>query len=321
MKKILIIFVVLVCNLWASSSVGSATGQFLEVNLNVRNMGMGNAATSMVMGSAANYVNPAGAVDFLGSNQFDLYTSTVKWPADIQFGAISVAYKVRSLGVFSLSALYVNYGDEVRTTPDAPFGDGYFSIGGSSLALSFSRYITDKFSFGFTVKNVSEDYDGSGYSQFAFDIGTLFRTGYKNINIGMSILNFSKEAQFSGKFLDYSDPVKFSLGEKSEYGNWPLPMTFRTGISMEVFSNDIIKSKIAADMIHPNNNDEVYGIGAEIIYNEYIILRSGYQIGSDIQGLCLGGGLRLFNNIGVDYALNMMKYFGPRHRFAFNLKF
>ena len=91
MKKLSVSLLLLISSLWASSSIGTATGQFLEVNMHVRNMGMGNAATSLVQGSSAALVNPAGIVDFAENSRFDSYASYVNWPADITFGAVGVA--------------------------------------------------------------------------------------------------------------------------------------------------------------------------------------------------------------------------------------
>ena len=320
MKRI-IFFILSLSYVWASSSIGSVAGQFLEVNLNVKNMGMGNATTSLVDGASSVIVNPAGLADYSKIGQLDTYLSYVNWPAEISFGFLGVSKNMNRFGVVSASVLYVNYGDEIRTTQEMPFGDGNFSMGGMSVGLSFSKFVTDKFSFGITMKNVSEKYDDAGYSQLAWDIGTLYRTGYKNIKIGMSILNFSKEIQFDGKYLDFSDKVKYALGDSSSYSNWPLPMTFRTGISMDAWQSDVLKATCSFDVIHSNNNDEQYGIGAECAYLEKYFLRTGYQIGTDIQGLTFGGGLVLMDNIQFDYALSTMRYFGPRHRISLRLNF
>ncbi|NQV50314.1 MAG: PorV/PorQ family protein [Candidatus Marinimicrobia bacterium] len=321
MYKLLISMLILLNSLWASSSIGSVAGQFLEVNLHVRNMGMGNSGTSLVRGSSAMLVNPAGLSDLGETGMLNSYVSYLNWPADISFGALGVAYNLETIGTFGVSAVYVTYGDEIRTTPDMPFGDGTFSLGGMSIGLSFSRHITDKFSFGMTMKNVSESYDDDGYSQLAWDIGTLYRTGFHNLNIGMSILNFSKEAQFSGQYLDFSNPVEVAVNDSSSYDTWPLPMTFRTGISMDGWKNTFFTSHLAANMIHSNNSHELYGLGAELVFMNKYALRLGYQMGTDIQGLSLGGGIELIHGIRLDYAFNSMEYFGPRHRFGLDMNF
>ncbi|MCF7827078.1 MAG: PorV/PorQ family protein, partial [Candidatus Marinimicrobia bacterium] len=296
MYRSLILLLFLVNGLWASSSIGSVAGQFLEVNMHVRNMGMGNAATSLVGGSSAFLVNPAGLGDFRSESKIESYVSYVNWPAGISFGAVGIAYDAGNIGTFGINTVYVNYGDELRTTPDMPFGDGNFSIGGMSLGLSYSRHLTDKFSFGISLKNVNENYDESGYSQAALDIGTLYRADFHNIRIGMSILHFSKEAQFDGTFLDFSDPVKYALNDSSSYASWPLPMTFRTGVSMDALETDLYTVSVAMDMIHSNNNSELYGLGSEIRYLDKYFGRIGYQAGTDIQGLSFGGGVQIMNN-------------------------
>ncbi len=320
MKKILTIIFLSFAVLSASSPVGTATGQFLDINMQTRNMAMGNAATSLVGGAGAVLINPAGLVDFKDNSRFDTYVSYLKWPADISLGSLGAAYKLNAASAVSISAVYVNYGDELRTTPDLPFGDDYFSMSSYSIGLSYSRYLTNKFSIGATIKNVSESFDGSGYSQIAYDMGTMYRTGYKNIRIAMSILHFSKEATFSGKFLNYSDAVKYATNDSSAFESWPLPMTFRTGISMDVYDTKDMTVTAALDMIHSNNANELYGAGVELNYMKNFFLRSGFQFGTDIYGLTFGGGVSL-SKFSIDYAFNTMDYFGGRHRFSLCFNF
>ena len=317
MKKLIVIILLLLNSLWASSSIGSATAQFLEINLNARNMGMGNALTSLVNGASATLINPAGVVDFSGGENktFDTYFSYVNWPADISFGSLNLACRVGFFGTLALNVTYANYGDEIRTTPDNPMGDGIYNMSSYALGVTFARYLTDKFSFGMTMKLVNEDYDGSAYGQLAYDIGTLYRTGYRNMNIGMSILHFSKEAQFSGKYVDYSDKVKMAEGKSSRFEAWPLPITFRTGVSMDALQANSYTLRLAFDMIHNNNSSEKYGLGTELNYLNKFFVRAGYQFGTDIEGLSAGLGTKIMG-MTIDYAFNTMTYFGARHRFA-----
>ena len=322
MKKLNFITIILISNLWASSSIGSATAQFLEVNLNTKNMSMGNALTSLASGASASLINPSGIVDFNGNDmaRFDTYFSYLKWPADINFGSLNMAYKPSFIGTFCINATFVNYGDEKRTTPDNPMGDGTFSMSSSSIGLTYGRYLTDKFSIGVTAKLISEDFDGTSYSQLAYDIGTMYRTGFRNMKIGMSILHFSKEAKFSGNFKDYSNKIKLAEDKKSKYENWPFPMTFRTGLSMDAYTTYNYKILVAFDMIHTNNSSEKFGFGTEFQYLNRYFIRGGYQLGTDIEGLATGFGMKI-SSLVFDYALNSMEYFGIRHRFAIGYSF
>lgn len=323
MKKFLIFLILFSGTLWGSASIGSATAQFLEVNLNARNMAMGNASTSLIQGSSAMLVNPAGLADLSanGRRNYDTYFSLLQWPAEITFGSANIGFNLGMLGVLGVNTVFVNYGDEIRTTPDAPMGDGTFSMTSYAAGLTYARYLTDKFSFGMNMKLISEDFDGSDYQQLAFDLGTMYHTGFRNLNIGMSILHFSKETQFSGLFLNYSDKEQLALGDSSNYELWPLPMTFRTGMSMDILKMSAYTVTAAFDMIHTNNSREHYGLGFEMTYLNNFILRGGYQFGTDIEGLSAGMGLRISQNIKFDYAYNTMDYLGGRHRIGLNLGF
>ena len=53
-------------------------------------------------------------------------------------------------------------------------------------------------------------------------------------------------------------------GTTSKYESWPLPMTFRTGVSMDAITNETYSVSVAFDMIHNNNSSEKYGLGTEL---------------------------------------------------------
>jgi len=318
MKKIMFGLIVSTISLWASSSIGTATAQFLEVNLNTQNMGMGNASTSIITGSASMLINPAGLAELgRGSNDYDSYFSFVNWPAEITFASANLGFSLGKIGVLGINSVFANYGDEILTTAANPMGDGTFSMSSYAVGLTFSRYLTDKFSFGLNVKMVGESFDRSNYSQLAYDLGTLYRTGYRNLNIGMSVLHFSNEAKFSGKFFDYSA----SSTDSSDYETWPLPMTFRTGLSMDIYSRSQLTISAAFDMIHTNNSSEKYGLGTELLWMQRIVIRAGYQFGTDIEGISAGLGLKISDLMQIDYAFNAMEYLGGRHRFGIKIGF
>jgi opacity protein-like surface antigen len=82
---------------------------------------------------------------------------------------------------------------------------------------------------------------------------------------------------------------------------------------------------IAGDMIHPNNDKELYNIGLEYGMKEMIFLRTGYKISADEGGLSIGGGANLdlmqSFKISVDYSYADMGVLNGINRFSINLLF
>ena len=60
-------------------------------------------------------------------------------------------------------------------------------------------------------------------------------------------------------------------------GEYPLPLTFRIGVAMDVLNNEENRVTIAADALHPTDNDESLNVGAEYMYNNLIAFRVGYK--------------------------------------------
>jgi len=143
-----------------------------------------------------------------------------------------------NIGTFSVNAAYLMTDDMEVTTIDQPNGTGeMFGISNYALGLSFARNLTENLSVGVTAKIVHEKYFEYGYTGVAFDIGTLYRTDFRGLKIGMSILHFGPEVKFDGEYFDYSDP-ELAVGTTKDFEDYSLPITFRVGASMDVWESD-----------------------------------------------------------------------------------
>ena len=90
---------------------------------------------------------------------------------------------------------------------------------------------------------------------------------------------------------------------------FPLPLTFKVGVAMDVFKNDLNRLSIGADAVHPNNNAESVNIGGEYVFKDAFALRAGYKsvfLERTVEGLSLGAGFKydLYSGLGLqlDYA-------------------
>lgn len=307
-KFILVIFLIRIFAFAQDfAPVGTAVGQFLEIGLDARAIGMGEAYTSLVHGTSAVLWNPAGLALVADRGAF---FSNNWWPAGINLSFVSVASRFGNIGLISIHLLSLQTDDMEITTLFQPEGTGqFFKIINQALGISYSRFLTDRVSFGLTMKLIKEAYWDYQYSTWAFDFGSLYFTKYKDIRIGLSIRNFGPDVRFSGQFTDYSDPESYqavdSLEGLKRFETYSLPMNFRVGTSLNLYEKGVSTIVGAFDMVHSNNNLEEYNFGFEYSLNRKYFVRTGYQNQVDEGGLSFGFGSK-FNlsslNIWVNYA-------------------
>lgn len=303
--------------------VGTSVAQFLEVGTGARATALGQAYTGIASGAEAAFWNPAGLAETSGHNFFTSYN---KWPAGISLMGLSYALDLGSIGVVGINGVYLMTDDMEVTTLTQPGGTGdYFSIANMAMGLSYARYLTDRFSIGITGKVVHEKYFSNGYTSWALDLGTQYRTGFHGLRLGMSILHFGPEVQFGGSYIDYSDSKSYSVNKTKSFNTYSLPINFRFGAAMDLLNRSSHRISVMADMVHPNNNSEQYNFGLEYGFNQNLFLRGGYQLQADEGGLALGVGVQTTTaghlGLAVDYSYADLGILTSAHRFTLAVKY
>ncbi len=293
--------------LHAQAKVGTTGAQFLELGVSARAMGMAEAFVAVADDISSAYYNPAGLTYLYGRQAAFTY---IRMPADINYGFAAMGLPLESVGgVLGFGAYALGSGDIVERTPfdGEEKGTGrVFSWNDFSLAVSYSRYLTDRFSIGITVKYVGEfvhDYSANGW---AADVGTLYNTGFRGFKIGMVITNFGPDMKFI----------------KNAY---PLPINFRFGGSINVIEGVDHLVTFATEGSHPSDNLEKYNSGLEYVFKDRFILRAGGRFNYDVDGFTFGGGLRLpfgeEGELGFDYAFQDFGVLTEVHRFTMLIAF
>jgi hypothetical protein len=311
--------------IWAQAKVGTAGAQFLEVGVSARAAAMGDAFTALVDDASAVYYNPAGLA-LIGRREA-MFTH-MSYIADIDFEFFAIALPVGRLGgSLGAAVYYMNIGEMVITDFEHSIPDDNsqtFNPKEYVVSLSYARNLTDRLSIGITGKYVGENYGEGiyntttkGYEDFtatgwAADVGTIYNTGFRGLKIGMTISNFGPD-------------LNFNAGPSQSY---PLPVNFKFGGSINLLQNHSHRAIFAAELSHPNDNEEKYNLGLEYWYNEKFALRLGNQFELDSYegGVSLGGGLRVpFKNqkseLRVDYAFRDFGILESVHRFSFAVAF
>jgi hypothetical protein len=327
---ILILSVCLVAGPAAAQQKLAQTGmKFLSVGLDARAAALGDAFTALDGGSASLFYNPAGIarqeqVGAIGLGQ-------LQWIADIKhnFGSFTVSPAKGEYGVFGVMVQQVDYGTLYRTVR-APNDKGYvdlgsFSPGGLMLGFAYARALSDKFSIGGAVKWVQQDLgplvegsldsygdrknESNVTSLFAFDFGVLYRTGFRSLQFGMAVRNFSKE----GMYLEEG---------------FQLPLNFRIGVSMNVLDFMALAPEkhrfiVAVDAEHPRDYPERLRMGGEYVFMDVLSLRAGFVSLAEEEKFSYGLGLKkdVGNemSLGVDYSYTPEGVFGKVHRITVQL--
>ncbi|MDZ7402438.1 MAG: PorV/PorQ family protein [candidate division KSB1 bacterium] len=297
--------------------------KWLSIPVGARATALGGAYTALVNDASSIFWNPAGMALAEGRH---IFLSQNRWIADITINAGALVYNADDWGVFGASFSAVDWGT-IHGTQRASTATGFVETGDFSptdwaLGVSYARRMSTQFSFGANVKFVHEKlgetlegtFDSprtfsAEMSLVAFDIGTLYYTGFKDLRFGMSLQNFSQEKAYRAE-------------------SFPLPLTFKFGLAMNVFNLWMDQQDhnltVAIDALHPRDYSERLHFGCEYSFKNILFLRGGYKTNYDEEDLAFGAGL-LFNisgmGVGLDYSYLQFKNFDAVHTFSFDFKF
>jgi len=266
---------------------------FLEVPVISRVSGLGESGITLSdLNSDGIFVNPAicGFTNRIHNVSF----SYSPYFAEIKQYAASYSYNSQ-LGVFSVGALMFDYGSMPKTQKVA--GQrvyeviGNFSAKSLALALSYSRMLTDKFSFGISVKYVNEKIDIYNADNFVLDGGVLYYTGLKSLRIGATIQNFGTDAKF------INDPFK-------------MPAVLKLGAAAEILGdyNSDYRITTILEAIHPNDGDEKLNSGIEFSWKNIFSIRGGYKFFYDEETYSFGLGINAEQIIPVSFDFSISNY-------------
>ncbi|MFH1373495.1 MAG: PorV/PorQ family protein [bacterium] len=288
----------------AQAKVGTTGAQFLELGVSARAMGMAEAFVAVSDDISSVYYNPAGLTYLYGREAAFTY---VQMPADIGYGFAALGLPLESIGgVLGISAYGLSSGSIDETDYNRIPTGQTFTWTDMALAVSYGRYLTDRFSIGVTVKYVHEKVHSYSANGWAADVGTLFNTGFRGFRIGMGITNFGPDMKFI-------------------QNAFPLPINFKFGGAINVVEGDNHLVTFALEGSHPSDNLEKYNTGIEYIFMDRFILRTGGRFNYNVDGFTAGGGLRLpfgeEGELGFDYAYQDFGVLTEIHRFTMTMAF
>ena len=315
------------------SKVGITAATFLEIEVGARAIGMGGAFVAVANDATAIFWNPAGIARLPRGEAILIHTN---WLVGTNFDFVGVVVPMGYLGSIAVNVISLSTDEmEVRTV-QRPEGTGEkFSYGDLSAGLSYAKNLTDRFSIGVNAKYISQRIWHMKAKGVAFDIGTLFKTRFNGLMIGMSISNFGASMKMEGKdvFVNYDEAPQFGgsndqIPAFKKTDKFPLPLLFRVGVAMDILKSGSSRLTIAADAAHPNDNTEYINMGMEYVFNKNIALRFGYKNLFTLdteEGFTAGFGTKLKLPGGValkiDYAYQDFGRLQNAQRFSLGLEF
>ncbi len=317
---LLLLAIVLTSNLQAVSKRGTTAASFLEIGIGARGTSMGNAYVAVVNDVNSLYWNPGGLALMKKSEVSFVQTN---WLAGIDFNNVSAAFPMGTLGTVGVALTSISVGEMDVTTVSQPDGTGEkFDATDFSATLGWGRSFTDRFTFGANVKYIEERIWHMKASSVAVDLGTTFRSQFKDVKIGMSVSNFGSKMQLRGD----DTLIKYDIDEEKEGNNskinahldtdyWSLPLIFRVGVAGDVVKLPHAKLTLAMDAAHPNNYAESLSFGGEINIMDMAFIRAGQTFYLDDtdedgnqyspEGFNVGGGLNLLISRNLRFKLDM----------------
>ncbi len=325
--------------------VGTTAANFLEVGYGSAGSAMGDAYVSVANDLSALYWNPAGLA-FMKQNEAQF--SYQPWLVGIQTSFTSVGLALPGIGSLAIGMIQVNYGSMDVTSLQMQEGTGeQFTANDYAVSLSYSRKITQWFSFGVSAKYIASQIWHEHASAMALDLGVIVKTSFLSptgkrmdgLNIGMSISNYGTRMKYDG--IDLTRPIDILPRENGNYSEvpgqfqsreWELPLLFRIGVSVYPFVHGNNRITFAVDAIHPNNNSESVNVGAQYELTlpsaGTFYLRSGYKalfMDESQYGFSFGGGmtLRMMHNVALklEYAYRGIGLLGKINSYSVGVVF
>jgi len=331
-KFIFLLSVVSFLNGQSVSKTGTTAAQFLKLGVGSRALALGGAFTAIADDASALYWNPAGIAKV---KRTQILLDHYDWILDMDLDFIGIVIPVPSVGTIGIAMNYLHMGEmEVTTTHEPEGTNEKFNSSSYVGQLSLARNLTDRFSLGISVKYIQENIYNSAAKGAALDLGTLYQTQIPGLVMGMSISNYGSKMQMLGRDLLIqteidpsleSDPTNINANFLT--GKFDLPLIFRFGLAWTKSFSPVLKTTVAVDALHPNDNTESLNLGTEIAYRDFIFIRGGwknlFQRDSE-EGLTLGAGINLkfgASKYQLDYTYSDFGILGSPQKLTISLIF
>ena len=311
------------------NNVGSSGSLFEKIGVGARAAGMGGAFSALADDISALFWNPAGIARLKGDNVSATYTA---WFGGISHNFIGAVLPISDRYRFGVSLIVLDNGALQKSTIQKDVNGGTFNANDMAFGITIAGAMTDRFSFGATIKYIRSSIVDLSADGIAFDAGSLYQTDFYHMKISLALTNLGPDRSFQGNSLSIVaqdntiNTTSRGLDALLVTSNFSLPLSFRIGVGTDVFQGtfDDQKLNVAFDFAAHSDGPETYNIGGEYVWNDILAIRAGYGFNQDQLGLGLGAGFKYKTEdfLGtIDYGINTTKDFGLIHRISVSAAF
>ncbi|MFQ5652610.1 MAG: PorV/PorQ family protein [bacterium] len=263
---------------------GTSGASELIIPVGSRGTALNGAFTSGISGIEAIHWNPAGLA--VSEHAAQAIFSHQDYLADMTVNYGAVAAKFGNVGTFGLSIKSFGFGtDMVETTVENPNGTGRtFSPTFLTVGLTYSRQMTDRITFGTTLKVVSEEIISAQATGYAFDFGLQYSTGLGGLQLGIVLKNFGPNMRFDGPELEHKIQIPGSeSGTRQENlriraASFELPSQLELGVSYSLSMGEQSSLIIMGTFQNNSFSFDSYNVGVEYAFNDWVFVRGSYSL-------------------------------------------
>jgi hypothetical protein len=297
--KVLFFISSIACISGAVFAAGTTAGDFLLVDVNARETGMGGIYAPFYGRPSAAIANP-GCLQGVEEKQFIFSHFTSVFGTNYEQAIYAQPRdKNDSVGVMFMYDADPGLNRTDSTGVDVQSIENYDLVAG----LIYSMKLAEDFDAGINLKFVaSRIFKTSTYGAVA-NFGLLHKNFDKKYLIGASLENVGVNAS------DTRDKTLF-------------PMLFRGGYGLYVYRNGGDRIALYAEekvfLIESQGTET--SLGTEVTYQDFFSFRAGYVFGKDEGRIAVGAGL-IYGQVSVDYAYQPYFVADNVHHFTVTLKF
>jgi len=311
--------------------VGTSTGNWLKLNVDVRGIGMGGTNIAAGRGVVTIPSNPAG-IAFIEKSQ--IYASKVSHLAGISYSVFAIGRRFGQSDFIGLHLFYLDSGPIKETTLEQSNGTGnMYHVTSIALRVAYARRLTDRLKVGININYIHDQIHTSYMQTFAFDIGSNFNTGIYGFVLGMSVTNFGPEVEYHGKGLNQDVNENLEVGGqlRKVTSSFPLPLAFKLGVANNLIGPNSTfiqdgtnRLTVSIEGVNPMDNLLSGGAGLEYGWNEMFFLRMGSYLGHDTGRFTTGAGMKYRAGmfiVSVDYAFADYGILESTHQIGIGMEF
>ena len=270
---------------------GTSVFTFLNIGVSARAVGMGESVVALNQDASSIFYNPAIIAQLENT---EISVSQIKWPAEINYDYFSITHRLFGRNYIGFNGGILHMEPMRETTEYHPEGTGnYFRFQDRFFGITYGAKMTDRFSFGMTIKHVTEDMAGHHMSAFLLDMGTFYWTGYRSLRFCASLSNFgqqvSPEGTYEKRILDQNSGS--DITEITNFEKFSPPTQFRVGAAIDPLDSNGQKLAFSLQLNHPVDNAEYIVTGLEYSYMEILFVRAGHKFNKYEEDLTFGIGL------------------------------